>query len=41
MVGAAMISVLVFPLVAMRLRAGAEGLAPLPEGPREGASESW
>ncbi|OKI04582.1 sodium:proton exchanger [Streptomyces sp. CB02923] len=41
MVGAAMISVLVFPVVAMRLRSGAEGLAPLPEGPREGASESW
>ncbi|MEU2787661.1 cation:proton antiporter [Streptomyces sp. NPDC007100] len=41
MVGAAMISVLVFPLVAMRLRAGAEGLAPVPEGPRKGASESW
>ncbi|MFI6941892.1 cation:proton antiporter [Streptomyces sp. NPDC050418] len=38
LVGAAMVSVLVFPLVAMRLRAG-EG-AKLPEGPRQGA-EAW
>lgn len=40
MVGAAMISVLVFPLVAMRLRAGAEGWHRCRKA-AEGASESW
>ncbi|SDK97434.1 cation:proton antiporter [Streptomyces indicus] len=39
LVGAAMVSVLVFPLVAMKLRAGA-GRKALPGGPRQGA-EAW
>lgn len=39
LVGAAMVSVLVFPLIGLRLRAG-EGEPALPQGPRQG-SESW
>ncbi|MEV1020610.1 cation:proton antiporter [Streptomyces sp. NPDC050264] len=39
LVGAAMVSVLVFPLIGLKLRAGAGGPA-LPRGPRQG-TESW